>query len=767
MKKFDVFRYLRTFGLLIAVFVLLGVAAVFLYVRENQQYTANVSIKYTNREIEEGMAPDGSKLDPNEIYSTPVISNAMTLLDSKGPLNIIRSKCSVTAVIPEDQMTITNALLDKGEESTYFPDTYVVSLVVDESYGPMYARRVLEAIMQSYCSYYTEKYVERALSLTPSTNLIANGYEYYQSIDILSDDTDTMIDYLSSKKDDYPSFRSSKYGYCFADVYDKYIELRNFYIPELYCTVLSGPQIKDGNILREFLQNEISNSLNDEENNKKKKELIETLINDFVERNRDIVGGTIEGADDYTRGVLSLIEEYDGSAKLSTYDDLILKLVEIEKAISDDQIDRAFTQEVQKAFGEIGSGSSGSPAEHAKVEKMITDYENELLGLYEIVNDMSIELNSTLGSKYLKMLGTVHVYQSINAKLYVLLAFALFMLVGIGAAIVLGRLGDFIYYLVSIDKKTKLPNRERINEYIDVLAKKLLPEDYSIIAFSLENLNETSRKYGYQSGDTLIGDFSAIIKLIEEDGFVGYNGSGLFLAFIENCRNDKAAAIVEVIDGQIIEYNASGLKHPIVYKSSIANTSSDKEYRVRDLLRKAIVGLRNARRNDATEEKQAEAVATPVEESKAPVNEGENNSNVQANDGVVSTDTQEKAPVGTSTVFIMEAGVPKRENQEAETPNENEQEAEAPKEIPQETEDEKEEPANVDSSDKEIPGIETPTTEPSETENAALPAGENPDSEPEAAPEEEGGTPGNEPDEEAAAMTAEEDKKEAADEEKK
>ena len=43
-----------------------------------------------------------------------------------------------------------------------------MSLVVDGKLGGSYARNMLDAIMQSYCTYYTEKYVEQKLSLNPS-----------------------------------------------------------------------------------------------------------------------------------------------------------------------------------------------------------------------------------------------------------------------------------------------------------------------------------------------------------------------------------------------------------------------------------------------------------------------------------------------------------------------------------------------------------------------------------------------------------------------
>ena len=54
----------------------------------------------------------------------------MDALGASGRLSTIRSNISVTPVISEDQETINDALLQKGEEVTYFPDTYKVSLIM-------------------------------------------------------------------------------------------------------------------------------------------------------------------------------------------------------------------------------------------------------------------------------------------------------------------------------------------------------------------------------------------------------------------------------------------------------------------------------------------------------------------------------------------------------------------------------------------------------------------------------------------------------------
>lgn len=210
MKKFEILRYLKRFSILIFLVSLAGAAAIYLYADGKQQYTASVIIRYTNDGISDGYTPDGSELDVNEIYSSTVISQAMDALGASGRLSTIRSNISVTPVISEDQQTINDALLQKGEEVTYFPDTYKVSLVVDGEQGAGYARNMLDAIIQSYCTYYTEKYVEQKLSLNPSSGLLDNGYDYYECIRILENDTNEMQDYLLSKREHYPNFRSSR-----------------------------------------------------------------------------------------------------------------------------------------------------------------------------------------------------------------------------------------------------------------------------------------------------------------------------------------------------------------------------------------------------------------------------------------------------------------------------------------------------------------------------------------------------------------------------
>ena len=460
MKKFEILRYLKRFSFLIFLLSLAGSLLIYLYADNKQAYTASVVIKYTNSGVADGYAPDGSKLDVNEIYSSAVISQAMDALGASGKLSNIRSNVTVTPIIPDDQQKINDALIEKGEEITYFPNTYRVSLVVSGKQGANYARNMLDAILQSYCTYYTEKYVEQKLSLNPSSHLLENGYDYYECIRILENDTNDMQNFLLAKREHYPDFRSSKTGYTYADLCAIYSSFKKYTIPELYAQVLSGPQIRDGTVLQQFLANSIADSNQTEQVDTGRRTSIEQLIDEYVQKNAGILESYFtEGGDNVSSNyILGNIEQAGAGDKAqTTYDGLILELVDIDKKIAANQIDREFLSEILTNFQNVDFG--GTSEEHTRMEQMINDYEAQLQKYYEIVNVSSKELNLYISADYLKMMSSVRVAPSINVKLYLVIALVLFFVIGCCGAIVLGRLSDVVDYVLYTDKDSGLPNR--------------------------------------------------------------------------------------------------------------------------------------------------------------------------------------------------------------------------------------------------------------------------------------------------------------------
>ena len=136
MKKFDILRYLRRFFALVLAVTMAGTVVAYWYCKNNQTYTASVNIKYLHDGIKDGFAPDGTAMNVDEIYSSKVISQAMESLGLQSGINLVRSHCTVEELIPDDQKALQEALIDKGEESTYFPDEYKVRMTAPSPLPP-------------------------------------------------------------------------------------------------------------------------------------------------------------------------------------------------------------------------------------------------------------------------------------------------------------------------------------------------------------------------------------------------------------------------------------------------------------------------------------------------------------------------------------------------------------------------------------------------------------------------------------------------------
>ena len=571
---------------------MLGTAAVYWYCKNNKTYTAKATIKYTNDNINMGMNPDGTPLDVNEIYSSAVIAQAMEQLGLTTSLNVIRSSCYVEGIIPEDEKTKQEALLDKGEEVVYTPDTYEVGLTVSGSKGSSYASNVLDAILQSYFNIYTEKHVEQRLELNPSSDLLENGYDFYEAIFILENDTSEMQGYLKAKMDDHPNYRSSVTGYSYTDLYEIYKEFSDYVIPSLYSKVIDGPQVIDGDILRKTLTNQIKDMQRDETTKTNRRDYLYKLITNYSDKNKDIIEYHYHNSKDNTDTdyILKDVEDNHERGDIEiVYDKLIKEYVSLDKAIKQSEINREYKQYLLSIFGEIGSGGSGTEAQHKALADMINDYEDKLYYYYGVVSETSKEFNNVLSANYLKMYSSITVSESINTKMYVAIGFVFFLIASIVLAVIFGRAGDFAKYLLYTDKKTGLSNREQIDIYIDKMSKDILPDNYACIYVFYMSLFDHTKRYGYKVADNILKDFSGLVNAMADDNsFVGYNGAGRYVIFTPQCNSKRAEAVIDVLAKQVDEYNNINPDYKMEYQASYAVTTDEGTYEIRGIFRAAM-----------------------------------------------------------------------------------------------------------------------------------------------------------------------------------
>ena len=599
MKEFSVFRYLKQFSLLIFLLAVIGALSVYFYGESQQRYVASTVIQYTNDGAKEGYTPDGSPLHVEEIFSPAVIDAALADLGYQSDIDFIRSNCYVEEVIPENQQKLNEALLDKGEEPSYIADTYRVYYVGDNDSGEEFVWNVLDAIVNNYYEFYAGKYVEQPLQNNGVSVLADGNYDFLESAQVLDDSVSEMLDYLLSKRDAYPYFRSIETGYTYNDLYQIYNYIYNYEIPSLYASILTNGNTNDVDLLMSRLKKDCEDMQLYIENRQERADALKKLIDTYSERNKEIMDYHYHSSAQEigTEYILKDVE-YDqkNAKKETTYDGLIQEYVNLNIGIRQMAIEKEHKEYLLSVFTAAADrkDSAFTPEEIRGKISHCVDLATEY---YRYVEDTGHELNRYLSANYLAMISSIHVEPTVNIKLYLVIAVVLFLVVGGIVAVLLGRALDFIDYFRYIDKTVQLPNRAKCDVYITECAGKLLEENFSCMALRMDSLGSLSSAYGREVGDAVLKDFAMILKSFgNSNGFIGYNGSGVFLAFFPDCSAQKAGVIMEAIKRQVQRYNQANQEQAIEYSCAAAGSSTDNIFEIRQLLRLAMQRL-DAKKN--------------------------------------------------------------------------------------------------------------------------------------------------------------------------
>jgi GGDEF domain-containing protein len=587
MSDFQILRYLKKWWILIMLITALGCMGIYYYCSGKQSYSATVVIEYTSSQASEGLNPDGSAIDTSEIISAGIISNVIDSLGLSTNVESIRSKFTITPVIPDEEEDRQAAAIKSGDEYTYHPTKYIIKLTVNKNYSADYARDVLDALISEYFDYYREKYVDDLIFPDNAANISTSQYEYIDCVDMLQNNANQIVSYLTTKANSNYSFYSAVTGYSFDDLAKNYEFIRDNRLAELRAYILENRLALN----RELL-------LKKKENQKAQYEIQIESLDKHIEEAKEIIDQfgkkTLEGQKIYqddSAGSLLVTEVEDDRRLLSgnpetTYDKLINQYADLKKSKVETENALGKCQEIIDIYTEgANTDKNSSEAEWAsgQIDELTTLF-NEL---YQIALPTVDECNQANGTKNLAVRTNVYATKSINLKLYLMLAIILFLIVGCGFAIVIGRLGDFIDYYVYADKKTRLPNRQRCDMEIERHAGNLLNENLSFITFKLILSYPNDPSFTREKGDELLRSFGEIIKdNLKDMGFAGYNGDGVFLVLAENCSFERAESYVESVKA-MIESLYGDRDGVIEYRSGFANSSSDGIYEIRSLMRTA------------------------------------------------------------------------------------------------------------------------------------------------------------------------------------
>ncbi len=637
MNKFNLLRYLSKWKYLIFIVCVLGALIVYKYAMYNQEYTASTVISYTNPTAASGATPSGDEIDVTEIYSAAVITSVLEDLNLNIGADAIRSNCKVEEIIPPDEETRKQALLEDGEEYEYFPTDYIVSFSVGSEYDRDFAHMVLDSIIKNYFATYGEKYINQ--QTLPNNNVRGSDgqYDYIERAEILDSWTTNISDYLAAKKETQPNYRSAMTGYSFTDLYEIYKSYMDYDLPQIYSLILEQVVTEDRETLIKKYQSDISSCELDLQNMTSKIDDLNDLIKKYSDKNKEGAeyhfGTQSEEGNGSTDYILKNVYEERGEefriSSETTYDTLIKEYVELETEKEKLEVDVEHKKKLLDIF--INGSDSSDKSNRETIEESLDELSKNLDSMYSTVSDTVDEYNQYVGAYNVSTLASIATEEKINVRMYIVLAVIIFFFGGCIGAIILGRSKEFLDYIMYTDKKTGLPNRAMCDIEIEKYAAEKLKDSFAFALIKIDNLKYINEKGGREAGDAMLKAFGKILKRAASSyGFAGYNGSDQFIGMFEDCTLQRANDFKQYLEELVHYHNVQSPNVTIKLSITVSETNDEQIYDIRKLMgatfRKASV--QDAAKRDETSKKTDKTGKTDKanKTEAAPSNEAENTS---------------------------------------------------------------------------------------------------------------------------------------------
>ena len=600
MKSFNIIRYLKKWWPLIALMSFCAGVFFMRYATSNQSYTAQSIIKYNYAKAEDGKTPSGEDLDVSEIFSSTVVKEAIENLGLTVNVDTIRSGGTVTGIVPDDVTKTQEAKIDKGEDvEEYHSTEYIVKLSVNSNYSTEYVRTILDEILSCYFANFGEKYVDYSTIPNNAAALDGQGYDYIEQAEILNDAVAEITANLGNCQAAHPEFVSSTTGLSLSDLLDEYNYVSDVEIPYLFSEILGGKLTQNREVLLKKYQERYNTYVMDGDVDSEKVAAVLEVIQSYGDKNKDgslyYQRGARSGTNDDAGGfVLSDVYEYDTNIDRTTvYDNLISDYVTILNRKSNNVIDAAYCQYIINVFQGASDSSDVSDENQAftdqAVEQEIAALQGRLNTLYETLSLTMKEYNEYCGAVNLGVLASTTVSEKINVKLYILLGVAVFFILGICGAILLGRIQDFVEYLFFTEQSLDMPNRTACDLFIRNNSSRVLPDDTVCVVVELANLSQINTVYGRERGNAMLTQFADFLKEASATcGTVYYNGGQQFIGFFDQCRMEDAESFADYFHRLIAAYNAESTEATYEYAIGISESKANNAYSIRALLREAL-----------------------------------------------------------------------------------------------------------------------------------------------------------------------------------
>ena len=599
MKNFNPIATMKKYKLWIIGLSLLAGIVCFFVLNRQQSYTATAILEYTNEEADQGLAPDGTTIDPSEIYSAEVMKQVFARMDldfESYNLDKFRSKVVVKEVMTDEEAAIQEALNEKGESMTTVPTKYVVSITLDkeDAANPrIFARQLMENMLDVYLSVYGEEHVSGSIQVNEIVKLEESDFDYIEAVEAMDDSVSGTVNSLANSLSFGDGFRSATVGYSLSDLYREFRLIEENDIPDLYAYILNNKITKDADVLTAKYRQRIEDYKIDNEASLRQIEDIKQIITAYVDMMRQSGNTEItyeyildEVYDTYFEDRVNLDKNGDPTwvnpDETVEYEVLLESYIEDRKAYEYALIEIAYCEYIIETY----SGAAGANGDAAGAEQQINGLMVKLDDLYEKLTIVKSEYNEYSGAANVGLITNIVVAADVQVLLYTLiLMIACFVLIS-AVVIFVDRFSDILNYYIYMDRKFMVGNRSACDRYLGRRERSVLKGDTVCIAINVTNLRGKNKEFGREACDNMIIALVALMKRVfpgEPDGFIAMNGQGQFVVFLEGVREAQARAYMDYLAREAAGHNDQAAC-PIEYHYGIAEAEKEDIFQIRSLL---------------------------------------------------------------------------------------------------------------------------------------------------------------------------------------
>lgn len=351
----DIFEALWKRKNIIALFVAVALLFCHTYLFVGQTYTATVYIKFLEESAVDGVATNGTKLDPYEIADPYIVGKVLSQLGMEDKsANSIAQRIKVTPVISSAEQEKYASWIDQfsdyenTEEGKSTPIYYRIDFTSKE--GIEFAQSFLSGLIQQYRSYYTERYSGFSeVALVPESVVMNSDYLY--SVDLLHTQIEDNISYLNNIANADIDYRSPKTGYSLTDLVNAYESLIETGIAPVMQYILDTGVSKDFPTLLARLQQSADTAQRESDEHTEKADTQKQMMSLYADKNKEYVS-TVIGPDDYDTQVRGDVERDKAYIRnFTTYDQMMLDYVDYSVKSGNFLIDKEYINKNLKKFG--------------------------------------------------------------------------------------------------------------------------------------------------------------------------------------------------------------------------------------------------------------------------------------------------------------------------------------------------------------------------------------------------------------------------------